>query len=224
MLRVYDELSGVGGTSHGWSLVPGVEIAAAATPLRGGGDHERARAVTDPLSTVTASGNHHGMALPPLITRQNSGHPQSRTTSAVEPVRTVTANGRQSVVFAPPAEQLLLVPYYGTATSAKPATEPVGTLPTRDRYALAHTDLAAAGIELDDVRFRMLEPHEIAAAMAFGSDYRTAATSKRAKVRLWGNAVTPPVAELIGSALVECITGEELPRHHTPTASGQEQR
>ena len=29
-LRVYDELSGVGGTSHGWSLVPGVDIFAGA--------------------------------------------------------------------------------------------------------------------------------------------------------------------------------------------------
>lgn len=33
----------------------------------------------------------------------------------------------------------------------------------------------------------------------------------RDKVRLYGNAVTPPVAELIVSALVEAITGEEIP-------------
>lgn len=186
------------------------------TPLRGGGDKGTARPVTAPLSTVTASGNHHGLAFPPLVTRQNSGHPESRSTPATEPVRTVTASGRQSVAF-PPSEQLLLVPYYGTAETAKPVVEPIGTLSTRDRYGLARTDLdsLAATVDLDDVLFRMLEPHEIARAMAFGADYRTSVRSKRAKVRLYGNAVTPPVAELIGSALVECITGVELDRHVT---------
>ncbi|KUL40765.1 DNA cytosine methyltransferase [Actinoplanes awajinensis] len=193
------------------------------TPLRGGGDQGNARPVTDPLSTVTASGNHHGLAaLPPLITRQNTGHPRSRSTPATEPARTVTASGQQSVVF-PPHEQMLLVPYYGTARTARPATEPIGALPTRDRYGLALSELdeAATAIDLDDVLFRMLEPHELAAAMAFHPGHRTAARSKRAQVRLYGNAVTPPVAELIGSALVECITGVDLDRHISPaTAAG----
>ncbi|GLW31890.1 DNA cytosine methyltransferase [Actinoplanes regularis] len=183
------------------------------TPLRGGGDKHNARPATAPLSTVTASGNHHGLALPPLVTRQNTGSPGSRTTPATQPVRTVTASGRQSVTFAP--EQMLLVPYYGTADYGRPVTEPIGTLPTRDRYGLAHTclDEAADVVDLDDVLFRMLEPHEIARAMAFEDTYQVAASSKRAKVRLYGNAVTPPVAELIGSALVECITGVQLDRH-----------
>ncbi|MFG1608357.1 DNA cytosine methyltransferase [Actinoplanes sp. NPDC049265] len=187
------------------------------TPLRGGGDRERARPATDPLSTVTASGNHHGLALPPLITRQNTArdHGSYLSTPATEPVRTVTAQGNQSVAIPPGHEQMLLVPYYGTATTARPAAEPVGTLPTRDRYGLAHPDTPGR-IDLDDVRFRMLEPHEIAAAMAFDPHYATAASSKRAKVRLFGNAVTPPVAELIGSALVEAITGDDLPRHLDP--------
>jgi len=56
----------------------------------------------------------------------------------------------------------------------------------------------------------MLEPHEIAAAMAFDPDYKTVARTKRDKVRLYGNAVTPPVAEIIISALVETITGEPI--------------
>ena len=42
-------------------------------------------------------------------------------------------------------------------------------------------------------RFRMLEPHEIAAGMAFPSTYLWQGT-KRERVRLAGNAVTPPVA------------------------------
>jgi DNA (cytosine-5)-methyltransferase 1 len=182
------------------------------TPLRGGGDKENARPITDPLATVTASGNHHGLALPPLITRQNSGHAESRTTPATEPIRTLTASGKQSVSFAP---QQLLVPYYGSSESAVPASLPVGTLTTKDRYGIAAPDLdvIADGFDLDDVLFRMLEPHEIARAMAFEPSYKTSTKTKRINVRLFGNAVTAPVAELIMSALVECITGDELERH-----------
>ncbi|NED08994.1 DNA cytosine methyltransferase [Streptomyces sp. SID6648] len=62
---------------------------------------------------------------------------------------------------------------------------------------------------MGDVRFRMLEPHEIGAAMAFPDTYIVTG-SKRDKVRKYGNAVTPPVAEVIVSALVEAVTGEPL--------------
>lgn len=180
------------------------------TPLRGGGDKENARSVSDPLTTVTASGNHHGLALPPLITRQNSGHAESRSTPATEPIRTLTASGKQSVSFA----SQLLVPYYGSSESALPATNPVGTLTTKDRYGLARADVDAIAdsFDLEDVLFRMLEPHEIARAMAFDPSYQTSVNDKRTKVKLFGNAVTAPVAEVIVSALVECITGEDLDR------------
>jgi DNA (cytosine-5)-methyltransferase 1 len=89
-------------------------------------------------------------------------------------------------------------------------------LTTRDRYGLAQLapdDLADPDlddIDLDNVLFQILEPHEIARAMAFEDNYQVAAKSKRIKVRLYGNAVTPPVAELIGCALVEAITGEPI--------------
>jgi DNA (cytosine-5)-methyltransferase 1 len=183
------------------------------TPLRGGGDKENARPVSDPLSTVTASGNHHGLALPPIVMRRNTarGDAGQMCSPATEPVRTLTTAGHQSLAFS----SQLLVPYYGSSDSATPVTNPVGTLTTRDRYGLATPDLdaVAEGFDLDDVLFRMLEPHEIARAMAFDPSYQTSAKSKRVKVRLFGNAVTAPVAEIIMSALVECITGEELERH-----------
>lgn len=182
------------------------------TPLRGGGDKENARSVSDPLTTVTASGNHHGLALPPIVMRHNTprGQAGQMCSPATEPVRTITTAGHQSLAFA----SQLLVPYYGSSKSALPATEPVGALPTHDRYGLATPDVdaIAEGFDLDDVLFRMLEPHEIARAMAFDPSYQTSVNDKRTKVKLFGNAVTAPVAEVIMSALVECITGEELPR------------
>ncbi|MDX2813400.1 DNA cytosine methyltransferase [Streptomyces sp. PA03-5A] len=65
---------------------------------------------------------------------------------------------------------------------------------------------------MDDVLFRMLEPHEIGRAMSFADDYVVLGT-KRERVRQYGNAVTPNVAEVILCALVECITGEDIDRH-----------
>lgn len=181
------------------------------TPLHGGGDKDRARPVTDPLTTVCAGGNHHGLALPPLIMRNNSGGPEM-TTPAAEPIRTITTAGHQSLIT---WARQLLVPYYGAAEAAVPAAGPVGALTARDRYGLAQPgdiDLCNADVDqiIGDVLFRMLEPHEIALAMAFDPGYKVVARTKRDKVRLYGNAVTPPVAELIISALVETITGQPI--------------
>jgi DNA (cytosine-5)-methyltransferase 1 len=181
-------------------------------PLRGGGDKENARQLTEPLSTVTASGNHHGLVVPPLamVVRNNTprGDAAQMCTPVTEELRTLTTTGHQSLVT---YGQHLLVPYYGKG-NARPASEPIGTFPTRDRFALAE---GTADIALDDALFRMLEPHEIAAGMAFAADYIVLG-NKRQKVQQLGNAVTPPVSEVIVSALVEAITGEDLTHNSQP--------
>ncbi|MBB2909146.1 DNA (cytosine-5)-methyltransferase 1 [Streptosporangium becharense] len=167
--------------------------------LRGGGSV--ARPVTEALATVTASGNHHGLVAPAgLVMRNNTprGDAGYLSTPVNEPFRSLTTAGHQSLI----TWETLLVPYYGNG-HARQAAEPIGTLSTRDRYAVVNG--------LDDVLFRMLEPHEIGRAMAFGETY-TVIGNKREKVRQYGNAVTPPVAELIVSALVEAITGTDLER------------
>jgi DNA (cytosine-5)-methyltransferase 1 len=51
--------------------------------------------------------------------------------------------------------------------------------------------------------------------MAFHPDYQ-ATGSQREQVAGFGNAVTPPAAEVLVSALVEAITGEPLPRPGHP--------
>ncbi|WP_412475397.1 DNA cytosine methyltransferase [Gordonia sp. LUNF6] len=64
--------------------------------LRGGGSD--ARSTTDPLSTVTASGNHHA-----LLMRNNStkGSGAEHVTPVAEPARTMTTAGHQSLLAAP---------------------------------------------------------------------------------------------------------------------------
>jgi DNA (cytosine-5)-methyltransferase 1 len=176
--------------------------------LRGGGSV--ARSAAESLATVTASGNHHGLVtpdLPAFVMRNNGSKSDGREhcTSVEEPLRTLTTMGHQSLV----TWESLLVPYYGNGT-ARTVREPVGTLSTRDRYALVQGE-----VDIDDVRFRMLEPHEIGRAMSFADAY-VVLGNKREKVRQYGNAVTPNCAEVIVAALVEAISGEDIERHTDP--------
>lgn len=191
--------------------------------LRGGGS--TARSVEQPAATFTASGNHHGLVVPAGGTWNDDARPTR------EPHRTLTTRETSALV----------VPYYGAATSAQPVSQPVGTLTTRDRYALIHRnngggaemttpageplrtlttaghqslltpgDIAAAEAQVDDVLFRMLEPHEVAAGMAFPSTYIWGGT-RRERVRLCGNAVTPPAARDLIAAVVEALGLDPTP-------------
>jgi DNA (cytosine-5)-methyltransferase 1 len=179
--------------------------------MRGGGDQLRGRAIHEALGTVSANGNHHGLVtpnVPAFVMRNNgsrSGPGGEHCTSAAEYLRTMTTAGHQSLV----TWDHLLVPYYGNGT-ARPVAEPVGTLSTRDRYALVTGD-----VDIQDVLFRMLEPHEIGRAMSFADQYIVLG-NKRERVRQYGNAVTPNAAEVILCALTEAISGEELDRHVEP--------
>jgi DNA (cytosine-5)-methyltransferase 1 len=173
-----------------------------------GRDGKDPRSANDPLRTQTAR-NETGLAWLPFIAELRGGGSVAR--SATEALATVTASGNHHGLVTPENVdwQSLLVPYYGNGTE-RPVREPVGTLSTRDRYALVRGD-----VDINDVLFRMLEPHEIGRAMSFADAYIVLG-SKRERVRQYGNAVTPNCAEVIVAALVEAITGEELDRHTEP--------
>jgi DNA (cytosine-5)-methyltransferase 1 len=161
-------------------------------------------AITGPLRCVTADGNHHALITPAdlaMVMRNNTprGDPGQMCTPATQPLRALTTTGHQSLL----TWAHLLVPYYRTGV-ARPVSEPAGTVSATDRFALA-----SPAVDVNDVLFRMLEPHEIAAAMAFTPGY-VVLGSKRERVRQLGNAVTPPVAEILITALVEAITGEPI--------------
>lgn len=143
--------------------------------LRGGGSKHRP--VSDPLCTVTASGNHHG-----LVTSYYGNGSTNTADDALSTCTTVERHG-------------LITPAGGTwRERATSAAESIPTRTTRE------TDGIATGltIDIDDVRFRMLEPREIIAAMDFPTEYRVLG-NRREQVRMAGNAVTPPAArDLVG--------------------------
>ena len=185
--------------SEGLAFPPAVLL-----PLRSG--RNRSIPVTDQLATVVANGSNHLLASlgGAMIMRNNTarGDGGQMCTSVEEVLRTLTTAGHQSLVSWPQ----VLVPYNGTGV-ARSVLDPTGALPTHDRYALATGELP---FDIDDVWFRMLKVAEIQAAMAFRPGYIILGTSAKVRVRQLGNAVTPPAAEVIGSALMEAITGEPL--------------
>ena len=99
----------------------------------------------------------------------------------------------------------ILTPSGGTWNeTAEPTSEPLRALTTREAYGLVTHDEPVTDAEVDDCLFRMLEPHEIAAGMAFPHDYIWQGT-KRSRVRMAGNAVTPPAARDLVAAVVDSL-------------------
>lgn len=80
--------------------------------------------------------------------------------------------------------------YYGSERGGRALSRPLGTITTRDRWAV-----------IDGDRMRMLTVDEARAAMGFPASYRLPAQHKTA-LHLLGNAVVPPVARDIISQIV----------------------
>lgn len=158
---------------------------------RADGD-ERARSVDQPLGTLDTS-NRFALAQPYLVVLRNNQDAKSID----EPVPTLCASGSHFGVCEP-----FLVKYHGNG-GARPVDAPLDTITSRDRFGLVTPEIGedAGEVAMLDIRFRMLQPHELSAAMSFPSDYEFAG-NRDAKVRQIGNAVPVRLAAaLCGSAL-----------------------
>jgi DNA (cytosine-5)-methyltransferase 1 len=167
---------------------------------------KEAQEIAQAMRTQTTRNEPGLLGYPEAYLMRNNTGGAEMTTPVQEAMRTLTTAGHQS----------LLMPYYG---SSKPQgmDKPIGTLTTVDRYAMitlrgqnAPKDVydpldtfaasgnhhALMGIQppkVEDCTFRMLEPHEIMAGMAFPKEY-VMTGNKREQVKQSGNAVTPPAA------------------------------
>lgn len=115
-----------------------------------------------------------------------------------ESLPTVSAGGVHAGIVEP-----FLVRYNGGDDRHHSINDPVPVLDCSNRFGLVNGYL----VEVDgahyilDIRFRMLQPHELAAGMGFPKNYKFAG-NKSEQVRQIGNAVCPNLAEaLIYSAL-----------------------
>jgi DNA (cytosine-5)-methyltransferase 1 len=191
------------------------------------------RTLDEPLPVVTAGGNHFGLCEPFLLQQQSGGAPRRvsdpvptiATAGAISLVQPFVMSMEHSKAFVIPTNHgkdsrtypidrpmptittvdawglvsPFITKYYGTG-KARPVTEPLDTVTTRDRFGLV---VPQCGAHLD-ILFRMLQPHELAAAMGFDPNYRFCG-SRENRVKQIGNAWPNGLAEALCSEMLEAL-------------------
>jgi DNA (cytosine-5)-methyltransferase 1 len=146
-------------------------------PLNHGKNDHRAYSVDSPMPTVT-SVDAWGLAHPFIV---NAGGPEVSPRSVDEPLNTVLTREHLGIV------QSFLVKYNGTG-GVQSIEEPLDTVTSKDRFGLVNGDVKQEGAVLMlDIKFRMLQPHELAAAMSFPRSY-VFYGNREQKVKQIGNA------------------------------------
>lgn len=162
-------------------------------PLRRNGE---ARSTDDVVPTVTAGGNHHAL----LVGYNGNG----RTQPTDRPLPTVTSKDRHALIMRNNTAR------GDQGQMSTPTHEPIRTITTKGHQSLL-TPADPIDVDLDELidlcGFRMLEPHEIAAAMAFPDGYIPLDLPKKDRVKLAGNAVTPPSMAWVTGRLIHALEG-----------------
>ncbi len=184
------------------------------TPFFGerGQQTPRTHSIDDGLPTITSHGAG-GLVVPFLadVNHGPDGSQGSRTYGINESLGTITTKRGKAVVTP------LVVNYYGNGSCSE-VSSPLGTITTKDRFAIVPIALGVLdGFEgrtagersllttmerlgVLDIGFRMLANHELSAAQGFPTDYWFAGT-KADVTRQIGNSVSPHVAKSITEAL-----------------------
>ncbi len=161
---------------------------------------QRVYPVSEPLKTVTAR-NGYGVCSPCLVNMKG----KSKAASIDNPIPTQTTKPHQYLV-----EPVLksspgagcapyLVKYYGTATAVG-VDQPLDTVTCKDRFLLIEPQTGNVVAELD-IRFRMLQPHELAAAHSFPKQYQLTGTKEDQTAQI-GNSVPVKLAKAHALALL----------------------
>jgi DNA (cytosine-5)-methyltransferase 1 len=157
------------------------------------GSSQRNMSANEPLRTICAQvkGGHFALVTSHMVKMRgtNIGHPTD------EPVHTISAGG-----FHIGEVRAFLVEYYGTGNAHR-LDKPLHTVTTKDRFAII--TIKGEDYQIVDIGMRMLEPHELFAAMGFPLDYKTShdsngkKLSKAKQVARCGNAVCPPIPKAL---------------------------
>jgi len=150
------------------------------------GDARRSRSVDQPLPAVCGQRGDMALCSPSLLPQHSGG----ALRSVESPAPTVATDGAIGLV------EPFLIEYYGKS-GAFSVDEPLQVVTTKDRHALIRPVVVIEGQRyLLDIRFRMLQPHELAGAQGFPRDYKFTGT-KTDQVKLIGNAVPRRLARAI---------------------------
>lgn len=174
--------------------------------ITGGGNHtglcepfvviykgqSKTRSIQEPVPAITT--NPHLYLCEPFLVPffgENKGQ-KPRSHSVDEPLPTVTSHGAGALI------EPFLVKYYGAGNGVTSTDDPVPTITTKDRFGLVEI----SGKYQIDIRFRMLQPHELAAAMSFPNDYVFTGNKTEATKQI-GNAVPVRIAEALATTLIQ---------------------
>lgn len=153
-----------------------------------------ARDIEDPIPTLTtAKGGEFAVVMP---VTHDDGSNRVRDTS--EPLPTITGANRGELAF--------ITAQHGERPGQSPRVHDLGD-PAPTIAATGHVDLVEPGPSYD-ILFRMLEPHELAAAMGFTADdhdYEFAGT-KTEKIKQIGNAVSVSKMRACVGAIMADVT------------------
>ena len=151
-----------------------------------------------PMPAITANYEHLGVAEPYLIKYhgnhkgKNDGDRRGGTID--EPLKTLDTSNRYAVA-AP-----YLVQFNGQSETQS-VEDPLATITTKDRFGLVLGLFIPQLNAVLDIKFRMLQPHELAAAMSFPKSYHFTGTREQ-KVKQIGNAVPVRLAEALCRSLL----------------------
>lgn len=155
----------------------------------GSNQKPRTRSIDEPAPTVTTH-NRMGVAEPFIVPTNHGDSP--RAYDIADPMKTITS------VDAWALAQPYIVKFYSSGDNVASIDEPLGTVTTKERFGLCIPQLDV----VVDIRFRMLQPHELSAAMSFPKNYQFAG-NRAAKVKQIGNAVPVRMAEALCRAVLE---------------------
>ncbi len=189
----------------------------------GQGDPEK------PAKTVTSEGQHHAVVCAHME-QANTGRVGH---AATDPVSTITAAGSHQRLVettmidadALPPEQMeravqvaaFLIKYYGNEVDGHGLSAPIGTVTTKDRFAVVTVTIDATTYVIVDIGMRMLSRRELANAQGFPRDYILDPIGPKGKplsisssIRMIGNSVCPDVAEALARANVPTAVSEQV--------------
>lgn len=153
--------------------------------------------LTMPMPTVTTI-DHNA-----LVTAHIAKQYGTTTGSPIdEPVHTVTGGGTHHSLV-----QSFLTAYYGNEKDGRDLFDPMGSVVSKDRFALVTVD--SVEYVIADIGMRMLVARELYRAQGFPDTYRIdilfngKPLTKTAQVRMVGNSVSPEQAR----ALIESLFG-----------------
>jgi DNA (cytosine-5)-methyltransferase 1 len=168
-------------TSHG----AGGLVEPFLTPLNHGAEDVRVYPLDRPLPTVTSADTV--ALIEPFIVPLNHGEGDTRSHSIEDPMPTLTSVDAWSVI------EPFLAQFNGTG-GANSIDKPLGTITAKDRFGLVQT----YGL---DIRFRMLQPRELANAMSFPETYQFTGP-RDMKVKQIGNGVPRRIAKALALSMV----------------------